>query len=494
NVSFIYIMLLPMFGEVFGGYKNSDSYHKGNGEPVIKDRTSRYTKIMAVMLYLIFPHILTAQFYYRLGVDLFLALVFGYVLYYVFIYEAPDKQSEWFRMIAIVTGLSFLALIKSSGIVLGILAVIMLAVREFAESRKKAGKSQLITMGKIVVAAAFTFGAYFSWQLFLRHSGNNGYLSNRVNDSVLGGPSTIPSYTGEGIINYIRHFFTYPLTRNTIGVTAFVLVVFVILVHITTRSSSEFIPAASSSDTKESKRTVILDNMFICSMVGLVVFAIAHICMYLFVFDEWEAHGLMEFDRYITQYLGGIFFMYACKLVKRTAISGNAGESKARIVLIVSTIVFLALLPYKDMIEYLVPANYTAAFEVGSGQLARNAEDEWNRSGIGELALKHDGTQKLTVVADAWNETTQFLEYAAVPQPFNRVVNVPAAEPGSINGYIMDFVDEYVYVCDNAPGSYTGDWSETAELTSDSTPLKAGTLYKVDRTGEEKVLIVLNSF
>ena len=146
------------------------------------------------------------------------------------------------------------------------------------------------------------------------------------------------------------------------------------------------------------------------------------------------------------------------------------------------------------MIEYLVPANYTAAFEVGSGQLARNAEDEWNRSGIGELALKHDGTQKLTVVADAWDETTQFLEYAAVSQPFNRVVNVPAAEPGSINGYIMDFVDEYVYVCDNAPASYTGNWSETAELTSDSTPLKGGTLYKVDRTGEEKVLIVLNSF
>ena len=159
------------------------------------------------------------------------------------------------------------------------------------------------------------------------------------------------------------------------------------------------------------------------------------------------------------------------------------------VTLLISTLVFIVLLPYKDMIQYLVPDNYKAAFDDGYAQMAKNAEDEWEQSGIVELDLPHDGTQKLTVVANAWDETTQFLEYVAVPQPFNRVVNVPAAEEGSINGYIMDFVDEYVYVCDNAPGAYTGDWSETAELTSDSTPLKAGTLYMVDRTGENKTLV-----
>ena len=76
------------------------------------------------------------------------------------------------------------------------------------------------------------------------------------------------------------------------------------------------------------------------------------------------------------------------------------------------------------------------------------------------LNLAHDGTARVTVVADAWDDTMQFIEYVAVPQPLNRIVNAPAAEPGRICGYIMDFVDEYVYVCNNAPASYTGDWEE----------------------------------
>ena len=447
NVCFIYIMLLPILSAlVETGEETGGRFPRFN--PV---------RIVAVIMYVIFPHILTAQFYYRLGVDLFLAIVFGYVLYYVFLYETSDKQGEVFRIIAIVTGLSFLALIKSSGIVLCILALIMFMVRE-------AGRKGIVL--KLLIPAMFTFGSYFSWQLFLRCSWNNGYLSNRVKDGVTGGGLSFPTYTKEVVLNYIKHFFAYPLTRNTVGVTAFVLVFFIVAVHIVVHRR----PNEGNFDDP---------RVLICSLTGLLVFCLAHLGMYLFIFDEWEAHGLMEFDRYITQYLGGIFFLYVCILIR---LSAN------RAFLMVSAIVFIAFLPFADMKQYLIRSNYEAGFEESHGEALRSAQREWDASGIAELNLAHDGTQKLEVVANAWDETTQFIEYVAVPQPIFQLVNVPAADPGTINGFIMDSVDEYVYVCENAPESYPGDWNETSEITSDGAPLKAGELYIVDRNVDEKIL------
>ena len=54
---------------------------------------------------------------------------------------------------------------------------------------------------------------------------------------------------------------------------------------------------------------------------------------------------------------------------------------------------------------------------------------------------------------------------------------------------VMDYVDEYVYVCENAPESYSGDWNETCEITSDGKPLEGGELYYTDRSGEDKILV-----
>ncbi|MBR5361306.1 MAG: hypothetical protein IK123_10490, partial [Lachnospiraceae bacterium] len=119
NICLIYILLLPVI--------------RGIGD---KARTAG-VKVLTVILYVIFPHILTSQFYYRLGVDLFLALVFGYALLYIFDLDsiiagredtARGKYDDVFRLICIITALSFLALIKSSGIVLCLFAIIIFAV------------------------------------------------------------------------------------------------------------------------------------------------------------------------------------------------------------------------------------------------------------------------------------------------------------------------------------------------------------------------------
>lgn len=463
NVCFIYIMLLPVLGML---------EKKEDGDA----SSGRIVRIAAVVLYVIFPHILTAQFYYRLGVDLFLALVFGYTLYLIFIFHEKDSLKDLcFRVTALSLSLAFLSLVKTSGIVLSALAVIFLVIKEFAGNTDDSGWKKSAFL-RVLISAAFAFGSYLSWQLFLHFSWNNGYLSNRVKEGVSGGTFTFPEYTAEVLKNYVVHFFTYPLTRNRIGVTAFLLVLFI--------AAAEFLPTFGKS-LKEKKKSGHV--MFICSMAGLFVFMLAHISMYLFVFDDWEAHGLLEYDRYITQYLGGIFYIYVIKLI------GSAGERnrKETFLLCAATVIFAILLPYSDMNTYLIPQNYKAKYDRDFAKMAKTAADEWDNSGIGAMDLPHDGSARITVVANAWDEETQFLEYTSVPQPFNRIVNVPAVDPGILAGFIMDFVDDYVYVCNNAEESYQGDWTETGSITSDGRPLAGGTLYIVDRSNDDKTLVVV---
>ncbi len=476
NVCLIYILLLPMLS-IFGN-----------------DSAGRFERAAAVVLYAIFPHILTAQFYYRLGVDLLLALTFGYVLYYSYLFngygpalsgnnESEDAiiytgRDEVFRIGCIVTGLAFLVLIKSSGIVLGILAIVMFAVKEAVAGKySDDGKKIRITGMKTMLLLLFAVGPYLSWQLFLHYSWNNGYLSNRVKDGITGRALSFPPYTGEVIRNYVNHFFTYPLTRNNIGATAFLLAIFIIAVYIVTFSLKN-----------QGVHTRVYTALLVCSLAGLAVFCAAHISMYLFVFDEWEAHGLLEYDRYITQYLGGILYVFACILINPDR-TGKAGTNTAgKIVTAVSVVIFMALLPYNDMKQYLVPQNYEAMFANEYATMSQNAADEWRLSGITEMNLAHDGTARLTVVGNAWDETMQFVEYEAVPQPIDRILNVPAVEKGKLSGFIYEYMESYMYIAIGAEDAYEGEWQETAEVTADNNPLREGVLYRVDRINGDKTL------
>ena len=459
NVCFIYIILLPMLSVIN------------------KVKTGGFAKMAIIVFNIIFPHVLTSQFYYRLGVDLYLALTFGYVIYSII-----QNDDDLFRLLSITTGSSFLALIKSSGIVLSLLAIIMFIIWEILKRRYSGVtygmKGVIPVLLKTAVILLFTLGSYFSWQLFLRYSWNNGYLSNRVKDGIKGGGFSLPPYTGEVILNYVNHFFTYPLTRNRFGVTAFLLVIFIVAVYTVNIVNSR----------RSGENTGLHTAMLVMSMSGLVIFCVAHISMYLFVFDEWEAHGLMEYDRYITQYLGGVFYVYVCLLLRVIACSGGKFKNMAGVVTAASLLIFIALLPYADIKEYLVPANYKAMLENGYAQMSQAAADEWRSSGIREMNLAHDGTQRLTVIANEWDETTQFIEYEAVPQPIDRILNVPAVEEGKLADTIDDYLESYLYVARGSKASYVGNWQETAEFTEDNMPLLEGTLYRVNRLNDVKTL------
>ena len=540
NVCLIYVLLLPLLSVALAGFDGEGVIHRdGVVGSKRSDRKNVVIKASAVVMYVIFPHILTAQFYYRLGVDLLLALTFGYILYYVYLYESentsniefapsrselnvavsrplrgPDmrqrdgslvSKDEVFRIVCIATGLAFLTLIKASGALLAVMAIIMFALHEGTSNREKSRTKAMMLCAWTAILCLFTIGAFLSWQWFLRRSWNNGYLSNRVKESITGGTFAFPEYTGEVIINYIKHFCFVPLTGNRIGVTALVLVLFIIVVaclhRIETKEPSLSLKENETKEPSPSLKVLRQRNRpFVSIMGGLVVFALAHVGMYLFVFDEWEAHGLMEFDRYITQYLGGAFMLYVCVLIK---IACADRESTIRpfdketdelripaLFLGISTAIFLALLPYGDMKAYLIPANYRADYEKNHEAVEKRAEEEWDQTGIAGMNLPHDGSARLTLIADSWDEKTQHLIYAAVPQPVDCVINTPAIAEGELTSYVEDHLEAYVYVAQNAKDAYKGDWDESAQLTEDHKPLQPGTLYRVIKENDTKTLVV----
>ncbi len=528
NVCLIYVLLLPLLSVAFAGFDGEEVIRRdGVVGSKCSDTKNVVIKATAVVMYVIFPHILTAQFYYRLGVDLLLALTFGYILYYVYLYDLDKlrlgdgslvSKDEVFRIVCIASGLAFLTLIKASGALLAVMAIIMFALHEGASNREKSRTKAMMLCAWTAILCLFTIGAFLSWQWFLRRSWNNGYLSNRVKEGITGGTFAFPEYTWEVVINYIRHFCFVPLTGNRIGATALVLVLFIIIVSYLQKIETKE-PSPCLNETKEpslslmsgprsGRDTATLSSIregensmldvnhtllrqrnrpLVSIMGGLVVFALAHVGMYLFVFDEWEAHGLMEFDRYITQYLGGAFMLYVCVLIRIAC----AGRSRIPVLFLgISTAIFLVLLPYGDMKTYLIPANYRADYEKNHETVAKNAEEEWDQTGIAGMNLPHDGSARLTVIADSWDEKTQHLIYAAVPQPVDCVINTPAIAEGELTSYVEDHLEAYVYVAQNAKDAYKGDWDESAQLTQDHKPLQPGTLYRVIKENDTKTLVV----
>ena len=140
--------------------------------------------------------------------------------------------------------------------------------------------------------------------------------------------------------------------------------------------------------------------------------------------------------------------------------------------------------------KYLLPAGYASMTEEYK-QMSENAQKEWDDSGIAELSLSHDGSARITVVADVWDETMQFMEYTAVPQPIDAFVNVPAIDPGDIDSFIENHMEAYVYVAENAKDAYKGDWNETGQLTDDGQSLVSGGLYRVERSNDDKTLVLI---
>ncbi len=450
NICFLYLLMLPFLNHI--------------------EKKSTINKITSVFLFVFLPHVFSTQFYYKLGIDFIISVVFGYGLYRI---AENYFEKSGLRLFSVTITASFLVLVKNSGIILTLFLILF-----YALCTNNTDESQgLLKRSKVVLNNAVWCGAmpllfYFSWDAWERLSSNRGYLADIVSADPGSLYRILPTYTGSVILHYIKYFFIYPLTRDTYGITAFLMTVCIIASYVIKGK----ILAGDGDGLHRSFYYLI--------MGGMIIFCLGHIYMYLFFFNEWEAEELLEFDRYITQYLAGAFYYYMYSLSDASEVYCRRHHKNISPI-VAFCILFIILMPYSSINTYLVPSHYDNYYEKEWKPLRDNAVNELEASGIKDLRLPYDEANRIMLIANGWSDELQFLLYELVPQPVAVVGNIPAVEEGNLSNYINSLSNgyniKYVYVCGNISQDYAGDFSEESRmLTVDGNPLKEGNLYVRD--------------
>lgn len=206
--------------------------------------------------------------------------------------------------------------------------------------------------------------------------------------------------------------------------------------------------------------------------------------MYLFVFDDWEAHGLLEFDRYIIQYLAGVFYFYVATFVSRCEILIKQKKCRfnpAAVLLLVLIIFF----PFGEFNRYLIPGHYQEYYESEWKSYSDKAAVEWENAEklFSKIEWTPSEDNKVGLIANAWSDELQFLLYKMVPQPAFFVFNSPAIEQDKLRSFIESQLQNrnitYVYIMTNSKESHEDVWdSETSQLTDTGLPLEEGHIYE----------------
>lgn len=465
NCCFMYILMLPFLDKL--------NFSAGR----IK------SSIAAILFYIVFPHVFTTQFYYKLGVDYLMGLLFGYGLYWI-----VKKESSFIKLYSLSVIASFLILVKTSGIILVLfLSIIYMVINanDSVELSKSFFKIKGAAYKCLGVTATFLIplSFYLSWKLWGRRTGNHGYLSDKVSSNIKGLSHLFPDYSIDVTLNYIKHFFTYPLTRERFGITAAVMVAIIIIMYYVRKK-------VCPADLKRDR------TMMVMLIAGLVMFCVGHLYMYLFVFDDWEAYGLLEFDRYINQYLAGALYYYLFNIIDDTKGLVQLYRSNKAVRFINPTTVvlllFAILLPYPSIKQYLLISEYNKLYASNYYGMRKAALNEWHECGLNS-SLPLDEDHRIMMLANAWDDQYQYFVYEMCPQAVTVAENLPALESGRVADFTRDLINmngiEYIYVLRDGPEVYQGDfYEESKELREDHQPLEAGTAYEVYRSGDNIML------
>lgn len=265
-------------------------YFEYNGD---RSKPKYVTKVFSGLL---FVAAFSFQSIHCLGVDIIIAVVFGYLLYQIFF-----AKRDLFFYLNIVCILSFLIMIKSAAIFIFVVTVVVYAICEYNN-----GHRLYIPIISAVIPVAF----YFSWNVFCRVHGNVSYLSKRLDVSVSEKSFLhFPKYSAVVLGRFFKEFSLMNLNGGLIGASALFCVIFSAIV-------------LCWFNKKNNKKMSI---SLIVLLIGAVFYLAFLLYTYLFVFEEWEALSLSSFDRYISLYALGPVYVSCMILVEEYDFNKRAG-------------------------------------------------------------------------------------------------------------------------------------------------------------------------
>lgn len=278
--------------------------------------------ILYIPLIILLPVFFYNKNYIRIIVDGLLGIFFAYIVYTWFAFE----NNKLIRNISIILGLISITLIKSTGIYFAIFAIIIFIV-DLIITRKNNTviKNDFLF---IVISIIVSLVILFSWNVMIKL--DNAEKEWDINSSFIDKSVDIIKGNGnendiEVIKNFIKSIFVERTVISERNLTVFSVGLLLLCFNIYVLNKIDNIELRKRYKT-----------LNICLFIECIIYLIALLVMYLFLFTEFEASYLSSYDRYISSILLG---MVATNIFIFLEIQKNSRFSMSNIVAICSIII-----------------------------------------------------------------------------------------------------------------------------------------------------------
>jgi hypothetical protein len=252
--------------------------------PLISEFEWKDWKKLIVFCILLF--IIPLSFFERFYDQIYVDHLLGSIFLYLILSNWLESKYDWFYFIRITLSLAFLVLVKTSGIGLGIIAILINYFVITKKTRTKAWSLRyfLVTVGSLLIAK-------YSWDIFVQVTGATIAWESISNLTIT---NVIRFITGKGWeyqyytqYSFLKTLFTFNIGSGLLGITWFMGALFFI----------GFILYGVSCKRKKGDTAYL--RLSVSLLIGLIVYSFTLLVLYLFTYSEYEAINLSSFSRYM---------------------------------------------------------------------------------------------------------------------------------------------------------------------------------------------------
>lgn len=313
--------------------------------------------ITSIILFII-PLVFFDTFLNTICVDAVLALIFSNIIIFNYIYKKKDI------FYAVYMSLQFYMLTntKQIGIILALIAFLVI-ITKFIIENKNHSLIKFIKKNKnifyiILIPLITSLLTFLSWKLYIKHYNiAEGFTSPSLHSILNIFSPNAPYYYNTTAINFVHHF----VDQKQYGLFYFSFFLWLILMII----SQYYIYKIQ----KYNKKYSFLWQLFL--FIGLIIYMVIILIMYLISFTQYESTIVASFDRYIGTYFLGLFAI-TCILIINSSISNNL-KNKISKNFNISILLFILLCSVP--ITYLVD---NTIFQRGYNSARKSSREPYN--------------------------------------------------------------------------------------------------------------------
>ncbi len=287
--------------------------HKFN----IKDK---FMPIFGAVMMVLAPYTVYWYFFKETTVDGLLGVLFGFVI----VVEVLGTGTVFDRVLQCLA-CGMLPLVKSSGMLLALMAVcVMVVVRLYeekhAQNKTQTVKNKLIKWMWTLLPAACALAAYTAWNIVIsvydiqRRWQPQGVSADDIWQLITQGQ---PQWRVETIQSYIANIFADTNYGWPVGFLPYmgffvVFIAWMFGINLFAKHKKKYVSAKHINATapNETTQTTSKINVAFWALFWLgILYTIGVLCNYLFFFSEYEAVRLASLSRYLNTYLVGMLML-----------------------------------------------------------------------------------------------------------------------------------------------------------------------------------------